>query len=70
MKTMLKKAAIVAGLVVMTAVPAAAQVGVYLGPFGAGVGVYHRPHYYSHRICRVDYYGYERCYWVRDWDRD
>lgn len=63
MKTMLKKAAIVAGLVVLTAVPAAAQVGVYLGPFGAGVDVYPRHHYYHHRVCQIDYYGYEHCWW-------
>ncbi|HWF65308.1 MAG TPA: hypothetical protein VN685_11900 [Rhizomicrobium sp.] len=69
MKTMLKKAALVAGLVALTAAPAAAQVGVYLGPFGAGIGVYHHPHYYGHRVCRMDYYGYEHCWWQRDWDR-
>lgn len=69
MKHVLKKAAIVAGLVALTAAPAAAQVGVYLGPFGAGVGVYHH-HYRSHRVCRMDYYGYEHCWWVRDYDDD
>ena len=69
MKNMLKKTAIAGALIALTAIPAAAQVGVYLGPFGAGVGVYHRHHYYDrhyydrHRVCRVDYYGYEHCYW-------
>lgn len=62
MKQMLKKAAIVTGLVVLTAAPAAAQVGVHVGPFGFGFGVH--PH---HRVCRMDYYGYEHCWWVRDY---
>ncbi len=63
MKTMLKKAALVAGLVAMTAAPAMAQgVGVYVGPFGLGVGVHH---YHQHRVCSVDYYGYEHCWWTR-----
>ena len=59
---LIRKAAIVAGLIALTAVPAAAQVGVYVGPFGAGIGVYHH-HYYHHRVCNVDYYGYEHCWW-------
>ena len=62
------KAAIVAGFVALTAAPAAAQVGVYLGPFGAGIGVYPPHYYHHHRICRIDYYGYEHCWWVRDYD--
>ena len=65
MKSMIKKAAIVASVVVMTAVPAAAQVGVHVGPLGFGFGVRHP---YAHRVCRMDYYGYERCFWVRDYD--
>ena len=59
---LIRKAALVAGLIALTAVPAAAQVGVYVGPFGAGIGVYHH-HYYHHRVCGVDAYGYERCWW-------
>lgn len=65
MKRMLKKAAIVAGLVAMTAAPAAAQVGVRVGPLGFGFHVHHP---YHHRVCRMDYYGYEHCWWVRDYD--
>lgn len=54
-------AAIVASLVALTAAPAAAQgVGVYVGPFGLGVGVHP---YHHHRVCRIDYYGYEHCWW-------
>ena len=64
MKHVLKKTAIVAGLIALTALPAAAQVGVHVGPLGFGFGV--APHYYSHRVCRMDYYGNERCWWVRD----
>jgi hypothetical protein len=59
---LMRKAAIVASLIALTAVPAAAQVGVYVGPFGAGIGVYPH-HYYHHRVCNVDYYGYEHCWW-------
>jgi hypothetical protein len=45
------------------AAPAMAQgVGVYVGPFGLGVGVHH---YHQHRVCSVDYYGYEHCWWTR-----
>jgi hypothetical protein len=59
---LMRKAAIVAGLIALTALPAAAQgVGVYVGPFGLGVGVHH--HYYHHRVCTVDYDGYEHCWW-------
>lgn len=65
MKHMLK-AAIVAGAIALTAAPAMAQgAGIYIGPFGLGVGTY--PAYHHHRVCNVDYYGYEHCYWVRDW---
>jgi len=60
-----RNAAIVAGLIALSVAPAAAQVGVYLGPFGAGIGIYpdHRPYY--HRVCDIDYYGYEHCWWER-----
>ena len=67
MKSMLKKTALVAGLIALTAVPAAAQVGVHVGPLGFGFGV-HPHHYYQHRVCRMDYYGYEHCWWVSDYD--
>ena len=55
---------IVAGALTLAAAPAMAQgVGVYVGPFGLGVGVHHP---YHHRVCNVDYYGYEHCWWARD----
>jgi hypothetical protein len=56
-------AAIVAGVLALATAPAMAQVGVYVGPFGLGVGVHP---YHHHRVCSVDYYGYEHCWWERD----
>lgn len=60
-------AAIVAGLFALTAAPAMAQVGVQIGPLGFGVYPHHHYYYNHHRVCRTDYYGYEHCWWVRDY---
>lgn len=56
-------AAITAGLLALAVAPAAAQVGVYIGPNGAGVRVYHPHRHWRRRVCRMDYYGYEHCWW-------